>query len=92
MKTNRGFQVVEFTDLYGIECSIQQSSLADQSAIWLGPNNANPQLLVRGEGWQPYDIPENVLLTTRAHLSKKMVKSLIKQLEYWVKTGDFYEE
>ena len=39
--TSRGFQVVEFEDCYGKECSLQQSSLAimeepGSSAIWLG--------------------------------------------------------
>lgn len=40
-RTGREFQLVEFTDIYGKKCSLQQSSLAkyDQpgtSAVWLG--------------------------------------------------------
>lgn len=35
-KTERGFVVGEFSDLYGKECSIQESSLAEEDAIWLG--------------------------------------------------------
>lgn len=40
--TERGFQIIRFTDRYGEDCSLQQSSLADyeqpgSSAIWLGP-------------------------------------------------------
>lgn len=34
--TNRGFVIGEFEDLYGAKCSIQESSLADKSALWLG--------------------------------------------------------
>lgn len=34
--TNRGFVIGEFTDLYGQKCSIQESSLADKPALWLG--------------------------------------------------------
>jgi hypothetical protein len=34
--TGRGFSRGEFTDLYGEPCSIQDSSLATDDAIWLG--------------------------------------------------------
>lgn len=34
--TNRGFNRAEFTDRYGSECSIQESSLATEYALWLG--------------------------------------------------------
>lgn len=39
--TERGFQLIKFTDLYDKSCSLQQSSLADYmtpgtSALWLG--------------------------------------------------------
>jgi len=42
--TNRGFEIIEFEDGYGIECKLQQSSLADyeppgSSAIWFGPKD-----------------------------------------------------
>ena len=35
---DRGFIGYEFTDLYGSKCSIQESSLATDNAIWLGVN------------------------------------------------------
>ena len=35
-KTERGFLRGEFTDRYGHECSIQESSLATEECIWLG--------------------------------------------------------
>jgi hypothetical protein len=34
--SGRGFMVGEFRDLYGQECSIQESSSAEYYAIWLG--------------------------------------------------------
>ena len=35
-QTSRGFQRGEFHDRYGQACSIQESSLASEPAIWLG--------------------------------------------------------
>lgn len=35
-KTERGFMRGEFIDLYGSQCSIQESSLATEMALWLG--------------------------------------------------------
>ena len=34
--TARGFVIGEFEDLYGVKCSIQESSLAEKPALWLG--------------------------------------------------------
>lgn len=34
--TQRRFRYAMFTDLYGKECSIQESSLAEVQALWLG--------------------------------------------------------
>ena len=40
-RTDRGFEFIEFKDRYGVDCSLQQSSLAEYtqpgaSAVWLG--------------------------------------------------------
>ena len=35
-RTERGFDITEFTDLYGSKCSLQKSSLASQDAVWFG--------------------------------------------------------
>lgn len=37
--TQRLFVYGEFTDLYNEKCTIQESSLADINAIWLGTQN-----------------------------------------------------
>lgn len=104
-RTNRGFELVEFEDRYQIPCSLQASSLADYerpgtSAVWLGPNDARPMVLAseaasvgisttETTGWVPYPVPENVSLTTRAHLSRGQVEALINHLSAWLKTGSF---
>lgn len=36
--TERGFAIVKFTDCYGVPCSIQESSSAEEPKIWLGPS------------------------------------------------------
>lgn len=35
-RTGRGFARADFMDRYGSECSIQDSSLANEAAVWLG--------------------------------------------------------
>ena len=35
-RTERGFNRGEFADRYNSKCSLQESSLADEAAIWLG--------------------------------------------------------
>jgi len=95
-KTHRGFKIGEFEDCYGNKCSIQESSLATKNCIWLGIDDAKPQVMARehpelanGEttGWVPYPIPDDVLLQTRMHLTQKQAKELAKSLLYFVKYG-----
>lgn len=40
MKTERGFEVNHFKDTYGLDCSIQDSSSAEEPKIWLGVHSA----------------------------------------------------
>lgn len=35
-QTNRGFSIISFKDCYNQECSLQESSSAEESRIWLG--------------------------------------------------------
>lgn len=101
-KTNRGFDLVEFTDRYGAECSLQKSSLATEDAIWLGVNDGNPQVLASKAsslgvhttvetGWVPYPVPEEVLVTTRMHLTVEQVKALLPYLQRFVETGEILD-
>ena len=91
-RTARGFAVAKFADAYGHGCSIQKSSLATDDAIWFGIDDAAPKILASkagvtnpetGEmtGWVPYPIPEDVLLTTRMHLTRENVAALLPILQ-----------
>lgn len=68
--------------------------------VWLGVDNASPKILKTkaaelgmklppGEvsGWMPYSVPDDVLFTTRMHLSEKQVRGLIARLQTWLETG-----
>lgn len=69
-------------------------------AVWLGVDDAAPQIMksdavalglpVEGpvEGWMPYHVPKEVLLTTRMHLNLEQVKALIGHLQCWVQHGN----
>jgi endoglucanase Acf2 len=97
-ETNRGFGYYEFQDTYGLKCSLQESSSAMEPKIWLGPDDANPQIMAsdapkygifleNNVGWVPYPIPSEVLLHTRMHLNQEQAKELIDRLQYFVDNG-----
>lgn len=71
--TSRGFKRADFYDLYGSHCSIQESSLATEDAIWLGVHEGSPQ----------YENQES----SRMHLTQDQVKALLPSLKKFVKTG-----
>lgn len=85
--TKRGFDVVEFKDHYNSPCSLQKSSLADLDAVWLGVDDANPMIMT-SDGWDVYDIPQEVQLTTRMHLTRDQVRELLPYLQAFVDTGE----
>jgi len=98
-KTARGFSISQFTDRYGVKCSLQKSSLATEDAIWFGVDDANPKIMAsdakklgiptdEDRGWINYQIPKEVLLSTRMHLTQDMVKQLLPSLEKFAKTGE----
>ena len=85
--TPRGFTRIEFTDRYGVQCSLQESSLASEAAIWFGCNDPNPQVCVPGQGWTPVPLPEGTVCNDRMHLTVEMVKELMPLLQRFVDTG-----
>lgn len=94
--TGRGFGLIEFKDFYGANCNIQESSLATENAIWLGVNDANPKIMAShttesSAGWVKCDIPKEVLLTTRMHLTQEQVKELLPILQTFAETGELPE-
>ena len=65
------------------------------SMLWLGVNDADPQIMTydakrmgldtRGEtnGWIKYDIPDEVVMSTRMHLTRGQVEVLFEDLQHW---------
>lgn len=110
--TARGFELVNFRDQYGKECSLQISSLAvcenedgtvdgPLGCVWLGIDDADPIIMKtkarelgmdlppgNPSGWMPYQVPEDVLMTTRMHLNEQQVRGLIDRLQTWLETGN----
>lgn len=85
--TERGFERIVFEDRNGVKCSLQVSSLATEDAVWLGCNEADPHVMVPGEGWKPFPLPDVSIANTRMHLTAKQVKELLPFLRKFVKTG-----
>lgn len=75
--TPRGFARVDFADLYGEACSLQQSSLATKRAIWLGCERETIHHVTK----QPCG--------ARMHLDRKLVRQLVIRLNRWLEKGTF---
>ena len=86
-KTQRGFSKIEFKDRYGVSCSLQKSSLADEDCIWLGVDQIKPEILHEGK-WIPYPIPTDVFLSSRMHLTQEQVKDLLPYLLHFAEKGE----
>ena len=102
MKTIRGFEVQHFEDDYGLDCSIQESSSVEPH-IWLGVHKPPHKIVwdsaekygieIREKaGWYDYPIPNDVLVESRMHLSRKQAKTLAKKLMYFSRHGVLKEE
>ncbi len=75
-ETPRGFLRADFVDRNGDKCSIQESSLATEEAIWLGLNKGTHHM---GK------------CLARMHLTRKHVEALIPLLQRFVHTGRLEE-
>jgi len=71
-KTEREFRRADFLDLYGVSCSIQESSLATDFALWFGADKGTHH---RGE------------CMARMHLNQQLVRHLLPHLTRFAKTG-----
>jgi len=83
-KTSRGFRIFSFKDRYGQDCSLQESSLAEEGAIWLGVDNTGPH--INGP-----DGTRNSQVSARMHLTQEQVKELLPLLTYFTEYGDLPE-
>ena len=92
-KTDRGFDIIEFDDIYGECCSIQKSSLAETDAIWLGISEVKP-IIMASEldldcgGWVKYPIPKSVQVKGRMHLDRAKARKLAKILLDFADKGE----
>jgi hypothetical protein len=91
--TSRGFTLINFQDRYDSQCSIQKSSLATEDCIWLGVDDPDPKIMASktpqgGTGWVKYEIPDDVSINTRMHLTREQAKELVKVLKVFIKTGE----
>ena len=50
-KTDRGFAYLDFSDLSGMACTIQESSSATRIAIWIGAEKNMMHLDQNGAKW-----------------------------------------
>jgi len=89
-KTNRGFSYKNFTDRNGLQCSIQQSTLATEEAIWFGIDR--PTLTIfKDESFGQYDkveMPKTYMVDSHMHLTRKQLKKLLPTLIKFVETGE----
>lgn len=91
IKTDRGYDLINFEDAYGSKCSLQQSSIVGDcvgsidcpgsSALWLGVDNIRkPSCSDKFDSGNPRG--------TRMHLSKEQVAWLIGKLSHWLANGN----
>lgn len=88
-KTDRGFDVITFTDFYDKECTIQESSLATDNAIWLGAAEIGLRHFKEGQGWTPVDLSgEHYVANNRMHLTQDQVREMLPFLQKFAETGE----
>ena len=85
--TQRGFQVIEFQDSYGISCNIQESSSVEPH-IWLGVKDLKPEIMGK-KGWETFEVPDGVLFHNRMHLNREHASGLVEVLQNWLKSFQF---
>lgn len=95
--TNRGFGIWKFKDKYDSPCSLQDSSLATEAAIWFGIDDVRPQIMASktpqgGTGWVDYPLPEDVHIFSRMHLTQTQVKALLPILQHFADTGEYVRD
>ncbi len=90
--TERGFEQGEFTDLYRSTCSIQESSLATEGAIWFGVNDdGHFNMKTPPEKWDE-SVYGKQSTGGRMHLSQGQAAALLPLLKYFVEHGQLPRE
>lgn len=92
-RTERGFGIIKFTDFNDKKCSLQESSLATDDAIWLGCDEIGLKRFTPYKGWEDVpleqDHPHGVthIANNRMHLSQEQVRELLPALQYFAEHG-----
>lgn len=93
-KTARGFSVARFADRNGVGCSIQESSLATEPAIWFGADDLGLKRFPgNGTGWHDVDLSDvfpgqTIVGNTRMHLTQDQLRELLPLLTHFAETGE----
>lgn len=87
--TERGFSGVKFLDRSNGECSIQDSSLATEPAIWIGQDNP---LVLTQKDHKKVDLSQDYLILGRMHLTQEMVKQILPILTEFAETGNYLSQ
>ena len=90
--TARGFEVLRFKDRYNEECSLQESSLATEAAVWLGVDTVIPKVCTPGIGWKNVKVPEDALMSGRMHLTATQLAQLVPRLINFVVKNNLEDE
>lgn len=85
-QTQRGFQRISFEDLVGSSCSLQESSLGTEAAIWLGVDEGG-HFELKGPGQLPTNIGTPPT-GGRMHLRRGQVAMLLPLLQHFVDFGE----
>ena len=89
--TGRGFGIYHFHDMNGHHCTLQDSSVATESVIWLGVHD--PEVKVMGKnGWEDVPLPDDVCINGRMHLTQDMVQALLPILTHFAETGEYIKD
>ena len=83
--TVRGFALNTLTDNYGNEFSVQKSSAASDDFVWVGVDDPRVQV---GPPWQPFEMPANALIHSRAHLTREQAREVATALMRFAETGE----
>ena len=103
MKNERDFETQHFSDDYGIDCSIQESSSVE-AHIWLGVHRPRVYIAYKAAKEAGLDlkkdypetndygvctipIPEEAIIESRMHLNRTQPRELANKLNYFARTG-----
>ncbi len=91
--TERGFRIDRFVDQRGVNCSLQKSSVAGETCVWLGCDEIGLMRFDPDFGWIELDVENDrpgvsYTANTRMHLTQAQVAQLLPALQHFVETGE----